>query len=353
MEPPEAIDPEVSGLVNGSTSAATSTAAALRNPKRWRNSTSSGYSSHSPPLSSYSTCCASVLRNSSAGTLGEVAGGVGAPLGLAVIHEAETIPRPIWPCSGPIDQRELHIVGCETLDCEGLSASCSYARAYTYASLSCRNDCHQQRQYQPVPTARDVLLELSRTLNSVIDGESGMTPEEILRDISRTVTQRIDGGTTTSTGISDSSSGAGCNSALVLESVNPVNLKLYNKHSYSSVTPAFKSSYQCTHEGKKLLLQSVVKTEDERRKKLQQVPAVFLVPRCNGIYPQTFMNYGAKSVKENNTDGLDDDGRLMAGRNDFGEKCKRSISRLEGAAGEPVYSTVRIYLFIFFILLLL
>lgn len=39
--------------------------------------------------------------------------------------------------------------------------------------------------------AREVLLELSRTLNSVIDGEVTAAPEEILRDISRIVSLEI------------------------------------------------------------------------------------------------------------------------------------------------------------------
>ncbi|KAK0098960.1 hypothetical protein PV326_011984 [Microctonus aethiopoides] len=339
---PEVIDAEVSRLVNGSVGA-------LRNPKKWRNSTSSGYSSHSPPLSagSYSTCCASVLRNSVAGTLG-----VEGTLGLTVIHEAEAIPRPIWPCAS-VDSRELHFVGCETVDCEGLSASCSYARAYTYASR-CRN-AHRDSQQPSGTTARDVLLELSRTLNSVIDGESAMTPDEILRDISHTVSKGIEANGTTSTGVaeehvyrlsSSSSSGAGRDSV----TVNPINFKLYGKSAYSSIlSPSTKLSRQCTREGKRLLLQSVAKSSGEHGKRDQcepqpHVPAVFLVPRCKAIYPQTLHKYETKSVKGNNNLG---EGRLMTDQNNFANiNCKRTIPRLEGAipkscysGNEPVYST--------------
>ncbi|XP_034951989.1 uncharacterized protein [Chelonus insularis] len=338
----EAIDAEVSQLVSGG-------AAALRNPKRWRNSTSSGYSSHSPPLSagSYSTCCASVLRNSAAGTLGTEAA-----LGLAVIHEAEAIPRPIWPCTS-VDPRDLHLVGCEALDCEGLSASCSYERAYTYASR-CRNawrDCQSS-----APTAQDVLFELSRTLNSVIDGESGMTPEEILRDISRTVQKGIEANNgTASTGISEehiyrlsssSSSAIGKDSV----AVNPVNLKLYGKSGYSNVPATFfRPTYQCLHEGKTLLVHSLSKVDEDQRPKKdqchQRIPAVFLVPRCNAVHSSTLFNCGIKSVK--NTNDKDGGvGRLIENHNHFEDKNKRTI-RLESAptktcytSGEPVYSTL-------------
>jgi len=39
----------------------------------------------------------------------------------------------------------------------------------------------------PLPATREVLLRLSRTLNSVIDGDAAVTLEDILRDISRIV----------------------------------------------------------------------------------------------------------------------------------------------------------------------
>ncbi|XP_014299775.1 uncharacterized protein LOC103577980 [Microplitis demolitor] len=336
----EAIDAEVSQLVNGG-------AAALHNLKRWRNSTSSGYSSHSPPLSagSYSTCCASVLRNSAVGTLGAEA-----TLGLAVIHEAEAIPRPIWPCSS-IYRRDLHLVGCETLDCEGLSASCSYARAYTYASR-CRNawqDCQPSAH-----TAQDVLFELSRTLNSVTDGESDMTPEEILRDISRTVQKGIETNGTTSTGISSeehiyrlsssSSSVIGKDSV----TVNPVNLKLYSKPGYANPSvPSFKTSYQCLHEGKTLLLKSVAKSQEKHRKHEQcnKIPAIFLVPHCNSIHTaHTVSNYNTKSVENTNDK---DDNRLIKIRDNLQDiEHNKMVPRIEHTqdkicynSDEPVYST--------------
>ncbi|XP_044589242.1 uncharacterized protein LOC123268331 isoform X1 [Cotesia glomerata] len=339
----ETVDAEVSQLVNGG-------AAALRNLRRWRNSTSSGYSSHSPPLSasSYSTCCASVLRNSAVGTLGAEAA-----LGLAVIHEAEAIPRPIWPCSS-IYRRDLHLVGCKTLDCEGLSASCSYARTYTYASR-CRNawrDCQPSAR-----TAQEVLLELSRTLNSVIDGECDMTPEEILRDISRTVQKVENNGTngTTSTGVSSeehiyrlsssSSSAIGQDSV----TVNPVNFKLYSKSGYTNVSvPSFKTSYQCLHEGKTLLLKSSTKSQDKCDKHHQQynqIPAVFLVPRCNGIHTsRKIPNCNAKSAENSNDK---DKNRFIKIRdNSQNVKHNSTVPVIENIqdktcynSNEPVYST--------------
>ncbi|XP_074098750.1 uncharacterized protein LOC141527255 isoform X2 [Cotesia typhae] len=342
----ETVDAEVSQLVNGG-------AAALRNLRRWRNSTSSGYSSHSPPLSagSYSTCCASVLRNSAVGTLGPEAA-----LGLAVIHEAEAIPRPIWPCSS-IYRRDLHLVGCETLDCEGLSASCSYARAYTYASR-CRNawrDCQPSAR-----TAQEVLLELSQTLNSVIDGECDMTPEEILHDISRTV-QKVDNNRTngtTSTGLSSeehiyrltssSSSAIGQDSSVT---VNPVNFKLYSKSGYANVSvPSFKTSYQCLHEGKTLLLKSSsAKSQDKSDKinhqQYNQIPAVFLVPRCNGIHTSpNIPSCNAKSAENSNDK---DKNRFIKIRdNSQNVKHNSTVPVIESIqektcynSNEPVYST--------------
>lgn len=71
----------VSGIVGGKSTAS------RNNPRRcYRTSTSSGYSSHSPPLSagSYSYYASASTRDPSYG-------------GLAVIHESEAIPRPIWP----------------------------------------------------------------------------------------------------------------------------------------------------------------------------------------------------------------------------------------------------------------
>lgn len=71
----------VSGIVGGKSTASRS------NPRRChKTSTSSGYSSHSPPLSagSYSYYASASTRDPSYG-------------GLAVIHESEGIPRPIWP----------------------------------------------------------------------------------------------------------------------------------------------------------------------------------------------------------------------------------------------------------------
>lgn len=102
---PDSLDAEVSGLV---TSLPTS-----QNPKRfYRTSTSSGYSSHSPPLSatSYSCCNPATPQQGAVGVTATNAirdQGTGLP----VIHEGETIPRPIWPCIGS-DPTKIHHEDC-------------------------------------------------------------------------------------------------------------------------------------------------------------------------------------------------------------------------------------------------
>lgn len=333
---PDIIDAEVSRLVNGAISG--------KNPRRWRSSTSSGYSSHSPPLSagSYSTCCASVLRSSATGTIADV--------GLAVIHEAD-IPRPIWPCNG--GDRDCHFEGNEVDLCNSCgytkihpnpgkcrpcreSGASAIARNSGPAALdsgpSARNSGPASRDSDPASrdlssaardsgspgrnsgTARDVLLELSRTLNSVIDGANTMTAEEVLRDISRTVAHGIQ----TNVNGSDehvyrypstSSSGMG------KESVNPVNLRLYGKSGY--VNPVSLKSYPCNYDSK-------------------NCPAVFLVPRCHGIC--------SKGVRCAGKSGNEGNGVI---RGIEESKRKRGATRLEAntvkgcyASNEPVYSTV-------------
>ena len=80
-----------------------------------RTSTSSGYSSHSPPLSATSYSCCHPQQGTT-----HQQGPVGIPAitlvrdqapGLAVIHEGETIPRPIWPSLGN-DSKQHHNEGC-------------------------------------------------------------------------------------------------------------------------------------------------------------------------------------------------------------------------------------------------
>lgn len=92
-------------------------------------------------------------------------------------------------------------------------------------------------------SAREVLLELSRTLSSVLEGDSGKTDEEILRDISRTVIQGVDtkvgSSSTTASGraiyediyrnSSLTSSGKESSSTI---GVNPINSRLYG-HRYT------------------------------------------------------------------------------------------------------------------------
>ncbi|XP_011302486.1 uncharacterized protein [Fopius arisanus] len=287
---PDVIDAEVSRLVNGGT-------ASGRNPRRWRSSTSSGYSSHSPPLSagSYSTCCASVLRSS--GTIGDV--------GLAVIHEAE-IPRPIWPSLG---NRDCNFEGHE----ESLCKYCGYTRICP-RSNKCRTTCRDSTA--PGGSARDVLLELSRTLTSVIDGASVMTAEEVLRDISKTVAQGIQGIQRSSGEEHVYRHSSTLSSGVGKDSVNPVNWRLYGRT--WTTNPGGITSSQGNPEGKTL-------------------PALFLVPRCHGICPGGIVRCAGKSAK---------DGGNPTPRKDE-NKRKRAPSRMEGntvkgcyPSNEPVYSTL-------------
>lgn len=177
--------------------------ASRNNPRRcYRTSTSSGYSSHSPPLSagSYSYYASASTRDPSYGN-------------LAIIHESEAIPRPIWP-SVIYHHTEDHSAG----DYEGINYKRKFcleddfavftftfqkSRLFRFCFIvtdiyTCRV-CGCTFKYSPPQLqvtsspsrAREVLLELSRTLNSVIDGNVTAAPEDILRDISRIVSLEI------------------------------------------------------------------------------------------------------------------------------------------------------------------
>ncbi|XP_012061816.1 PREDICTED: uncharacterized protein LOC105625084 [Atta cephalotes] len=160
-------DIEISKFVSGI--AGSKSTASRNNPRRcYRTSTSSGYSSHSPPLSagSYSYYASASTRNPSYGS-------------LAVIHESEAIPRPIWP-SVIYHRTEDHNAG-------------GYEGIYTCHVCGCtyKYSPPQPQLISSPSRAREVLLELSRTLNSVIDGNVTAAPEDILRDISRIVSLEI------------------------------------------------------------------------------------------------------------------------------------------------------------------
>ncbi|XP_076178414.1 uncharacterized protein LOC143152318 [Ptiloglossa arizonensis] len=180
---PDSIDAKVSKFVAGSSTTTTTTT--RNNPRRCcRTSTSSGYSSHSPPLSAGSySCYASAVPGQGIFravpiTMKDQFGG-----GLAVIHESEAIPRPIWPSAFP-SPHELY-QSDENPEYDALYTCCGCGCAYTYSY------CDWDYENSTGTSARDVLLELSRTLNSVIEGETVMTPEEILHNISHKVAQGI------------------------------------------------------------------------------------------------------------------------------------------------------------------
>ncbi|XP_078048796.1 uncharacterized protein LOC144476082 [Augochlora pura] len=252
---PDSIDAEVSRFVAGSSAATTTT----RNNSRrcCRTSTSSGYSSHSPPLSAGSySCYASAVPGQAFFrtvplSIKDQFGG-----GLAVIHESETIPRPIWPSAFP-GLRELYQTD-ETPEYDALYACCGCGCAYAYS--------HCDRDYEKTTgtTAHEILLELSQTLNSVIEGETAMTPEEILQNISQKVTQGIGlkGGIYEyvyhqnssflpgKTLLNDKNSSLfSCGNRTSSSRINPVNSKLYTntRHFYLHNPGWYTSLCTCEH----------------------------------------------------------------------------------------------------------
>ncbi|KAL0127400.1 hypothetical protein PUN28_005591 [Cardiocondyla obscurior] len=163
---PDLADIEISKFVSGI--AGGKSTASCNNPRRcYKTSTSSGYSSHSPPLSagSYSCYASTSTRDPSYG-------------GLAVIHESEAIPRPIWPS----------IIYHHAEDRGGV-----YEGIYTCRECGCMYNYSSPPPPPPRSPSRahEVLLKLSRTLNSVIDGDVTAAPEDVLRDISRIVSLEI------------------------------------------------------------------------------------------------------------------------------------------------------------------
>ncbi|XP_061943451.1 uncharacterized protein LOC108003273 isoform X3 [Apis cerana] len=150
-----------------------------------RTSTSSGYSSHSLPLSagSYSCYISEVSNQNFFRSI---------PLtikeqfneGLAIIHESETNPRPIWPTTF-FNSRDLY-QNNENPEYDTLYTYCGCGCAYTYSY------CDWDYEKSINMSAHEVLLELSQTLDSMIEGKNIMTSEEILQNISYQIAQGID-----------------------------------------------------------------------------------------------------------------------------------------------------------------
>lgn len=146
-----------------------------------RTSTSSGYSSHSLPL--LYSCYTSAVSNQNFFR--------GIPLtmkdqfneGLAIIHESEAIPRPIWPTTF-FNLRDLY-QNNENSEYDTLYTYCGCGCAYTYSY------CDWDYEKSINLSAHEVLLELSQTLDSMIEGKN-ITPEEILQNISYQIAQGID-----------------------------------------------------------------------------------------------------------------------------------------------------------------
>ncbi|XP_076668420.1 uncharacterized protein LOC143368987 isoform X3 [Andrena cerasifolii] len=276
---PDSIDAEVSRFVADSTTTTT-----RNNPRRCcRTSTSSGYSSHSPPLSAGSySCYASAAPGQSFFrtvplSMKDQFGG-----GLAVIHESEAIPRPIWPSAFP-SPRDIHH-GDENPEYDALYAccGCGCAYAYSYCDWDCENSAGT--------SARDVLLELSRTLNSVIEGETAVTPEEMLHNISQKVAQGIGlkGGiyeyvyhnSSFLPGKRPLPSEQNGNGGAPSARINPVNSKLYSnaRHFYVHNPAAWYTSLcTCEHAHRYLSTSSTSSKGDEQPRKKESSCPVFLV----------------------------------------------------------------------------
>ncbi|KAF7989724.1 hypothetical protein HCN44_008398 [Aphidius gifuensis] len=160
--------------------------------KKWQNSTSSGYASHSspppppPPLSAsisgglYSTCYASA---SSATKLIDP--------GLSIIHETD-IPRPIWPYKNYNKNKNNWIINLnDNVDYLYTQYNTKlYSHCYDNSSIICHN-CFIRNSINT--KAKDILIELSNKLNSIIydDDNDDITAEDILEDISKIIAKGI------------------------------------------------------------------------------------------------------------------------------------------------------------------
>ncbi|XP_066592378.1 uncharacterized protein [Prorops nasuta] len=190
-------DAEVSRLVADSVATGTTTASVIRNESKgcYRTSTSSGYSSYSPPLSAASNSCYAIppITRKTSSDRSSIPIGVRNQFGgLAVIHESEAIPRPIWPASFIRDVYNHYSRPQQNqYSREGIHRCCGGCCCHSYSYNS--GDWEDPRRVSGLK-AREVLLELSHTLNSMIENESiaDMTPKEILLNISETVSQGID-----------------------------------------------------------------------------------------------------------------------------------------------------------------
>ncbi|XP_003428026.1 uncharacterized protein LOC100679525 [Nasonia vitripennis] len=263
----DSIDGEVSRLVSARQSG--------KSRRCCRNSTSSGYSSHSPPLSAHS--------------YGVIVGPVAAAKALAVIQEGEIIPRPIWP--SPPDSTGEHSPDNVSSDDNAEREPQPRPQPSIYGSAGYRSSVSSDYGGPASSvSAREVLLELSRTLSSVLEGDCGKSDEEILRDISRTVAQGVDAkpaGSSTASGraiyediyrnSSLTSSGKESSSTI---GVNPINSRLYGHRCY------------CEH--KTFLCQSHPSSSQETTPKSdgRKKPTIFLLP---DDHAQSFLSAGDKN----------------------------------------------------------
>ncbi|XP_072751642.1 uncharacterized protein [Anoplolepis gracilipes] len=162
---------EISKFVSGIDGKSIATTQRVNARRCYKTSSSSGYSSHSPLLSigSCSHYASTSTKDLSYG-------------GLAVIHESETasVPQPIWP---PIACHQAENIDYEGIiyTCRVCGCTCNYLPSSSSPSTSS----------PPKASTREMLLELSQTLNSMIDGDIAVAPEDILHDISRIVSLEI------------------------------------------------------------------------------------------------------------------------------------------------------------------
>ena len=202
-------------------------------------------------------------------------------------------------------------------------------------------------------------MELSRTLNSVLEGDTSMTPEEILRDISRTITQGVDANNKTLLEdyiYRNSSTSSGGKDSFTTE-VNPINSRVYGKtETYLGLQNSSWSRSHC-HRGKNSSGQDVLATsfrdqtnsrfEDDQNRK-ENSSGVALVPTKEGFFSRNIHCYNSENSKicscrrTQNSNGVTnfkekDSGKEAARINNDKEQCNL---RKEYPSANHEYATV-------------
>lgn len=190
----------------------------------------------------------------------------------------------------------LNIVSTGAIPC------CCYGYAFPHPY------CQWDREQTSGTVAREVLMELSRTLNSVLEGDTGMTPAEVLRDISRTINQSID--MEKKTPLEDyiyrnsSSSTNGAKDSFPTEA-NPINSRVYSKNeNYLGLQNSSWTTTHC-HCEKNCVSQDLFATPfvdqnsllDGEKKRKDGNPEILLVPENRGFFSKNIHSYNKKNFK--------------------------------------------------------